>query len=133
MKLKTKHKKIDLLSDLKVIAPGIAFSVSRKHDEHYVWDESGRDPRGRGFLPYVIVVKARSIIHGELLEGSASICGSYYKPEEPIGDIHGYLPQMLMEAAEILDSQICARFGVHPAREEALAAVQFLRAWMEKQ
>lgn len=56
----------------------------------------------KGLEAYDVDVKATAIVNGEMVEGCASLGGSYFQADEPIGDVHGYLPQMLKEAAEEL-------------------------------
>jgi hypothetical protein len=49
-----------------------------------------------------VTVSARAIINGDEVEGCAYLGGSYFEPKEPMGDVHGYLNQMLGAAAEDL-------------------------------
>jgi hypothetical protein len=124
--------KLEYLQTLKQIAPAIALSVSRTHDENFVWDGDGPDPVDDGYLPFDVDVKARSIVQGEILEGSQSLGGSYFAPDEPIGDCHGYLPQMLEEAiADLLKQPAIENQSAiwHQGRQ----AQDFLRRLMREQ
>jgi len=89
----------EICERLKRIAPNVVFQSSRDPDQTFRWDGDSPDPSEEGYLPYDVTVTARAIVRGELIEGNAYLGGSYYKPDEPIGSIHGYLPQMLQEAA----------------------------------
>jgi hypothetical protein len=84
---------------LAALAPSIAFSVSRAADHYHSWDGDGPDPRDEGFDPCNVTVTARAIVRGQILEESAHLGGSYFRHDEPTGDVHGYLLQMLEEAA----------------------------------
>lgn len=88
-----------VLADLM---PSVALSVHREHDPDAVWDGEGPDPVEIGYNPYVVVVRAITVMKGEIVEGSAHLCSSYYKPDEDIGMVHGYLPQMIGEALQEL-------------------------------
>ena len=96
----------DCIMALRLSRPDIAVTVTRKADSYFSWDGDGDDPRNEGFEPCDVYVKAFAIKSGTLLEGSACLGGSYYRPDEFTGDIHGYLPQMLEEAIEELDKAI---------------------------
>ena len=92
----------EIAARLAVLAPSIAFSVSREIDENYRWDGDGEDPRDAGFDAYDVTVTARVIVDGQIVEGENHLGGSYFLPDEPTGEIHGYLLQMLAEAAQDL-------------------------------
>lgn len=96
----------EVLKKLKKIAPNVCFTIDRGIDLFFEWDGNGQDPKEYGYDPYTIVVFAMAIVNGEQLIGRDSLCGCYYKPEEPIGDIHGYLNQMLVDAAKELKMYI---------------------------
>lgn len=98
-----KHK---LFAELARIAPNCRFSASRTLDPCCSWDGDGADPREQGFSAYDVTVTAETIINGEIVEGSASLGPSWYQPGEPLDDIHGYLPQMLEEAATELQGKV---------------------------
>lgn len=87
-----------LLSDLKRIAPLVAVSADREVDEFFTWDGDGPDPKRRGYQPCNVTVRVRIITQGELFEGTNHLGGSYYRAGEAMGDVHGYLPQMVDEA-----------------------------------
>lgn len=84
--------------------PDVAVQVSRELDSYHSWDGDGPDPRNDGYSPYTVTVKAMTIRNGVLLEGVAYLGACYFLPEEPIGDVHGYLPDMLAEALTELDN-----------------------------
>lgn len=90
------------LEQLRAHDPSIAISVEREVDGTFAWDGGGPDPVDEGFLPYDVTVTATRIMDGRVLTGEAHLCGSYYRPEEPIGEVHGYLPQMIDEAVHEL-------------------------------
>ena len=92
----------EIAARLAVLAPSIAFSVSREIDENYRWDGGGEDPCENGFDAYNVTVTASTILDGQIVEESAHLGGSYFLPDEPTGEIHGYLLQMLEEAAQDL-------------------------------
>lgn len=104
---KIKHMTADeIYAKLREIAPSIAFSASREHDHDEIWDGDGPDPAEDGYTPYVVEVNANVIINGEFIESAAYLGGSYYQYDEPLDDVHGYLPQMLEEAATELYDEI---------------------------
>lgn len=92
------------LAHLRTIAPSVAITVSREIDEHELWDGEGPDPREDGYQPYCVDVTSRIILDGEIVEARESLCSSYYLDDEPIGEAHGYLPQMLQESLKRLRS-----------------------------
>lgn len=96
----------DLLEQLKAVAPLVHFSVTREIDRNFEWDGDGPDPELEGFYAYDVTVTARTIARGVMFEGHDYLGGSYFKHDEPCGDIHGYLPQMLLEAVESLRGQL---------------------------
>src|SRR3990167_1328629 len=95
-----------IFAQLKKIAPNISFKVSRSPDHNFRWDGDGPDPAEDGYVAYDVDVYARTIIDGEVVEGRQSLGGSYDKPGEFDSDIHGYLPQMLEEAATELAGEL---------------------------
>lgn len=109
------------LEELKTIAPSIVFRVSRSIDRDARWDGTGPDPEEEGYVAYSVDVSAQCIVRGELIEGNAYLGCSYYKPDEPTGDAHGYLPQMLEEAATEL-----------PDSEDKTKALAFLKSLMRR-
>lgn len=92
--------------DLSPDPTTIAIIVQREHDPYFSWDGDGSDPRDEGFTPYNVTVKAITVRAGRLIESSSTLGGSYFKHTEPIGDIHGYLPQMVEEAIDGLAIQL---------------------------
>ncbi len=97
------------IAALAIARPDIAIVVTRTRDENFQWDGDGPDPAEDGFDAYDVDVKAFSIRNGQLLEGSASLGGSYFREDEPTAEIHGYLPQMVEEAVEELDALIAKK------------------------
>lgn len=87
-----------IFRELKRIAPDIAFAVDWEEDHHFKWDGDGPDPREEGYRFYDVRVSAKTIIHGEEYEGKEYLGGVDGKPDEQDPDVHGYLPQMLLEA-----------------------------------
>jgi len=110
-----------IFSRLKKVAPNIAFSVAYTEDPNYRWDGDGPDPAEEGYVAYDVDVYARAIEDGEIVEGQASMGGTYEIPGEFDPDIGGYLPQMLAEAIDELKSEVRG-----PLREQAFAADKFL-------
>lgn len=116
-----------LAESLAKAAPSICFLVSRDIDESYKWDGDGPDPRDEGFDPYDVDVTARIIVRGQIVQGSASLGGCYFRSDEPTGEIHGYLVQMLGEALENLSRTLSRNFFAGRAFEEVEAAHAFVR------
>ena len=94
---------------LKTEHPDVHISVTRELDEYFQWDGDGPDPELDGYEAYNVDVEAMTIRNGELITGSDSLGGSYFKPDEEIGECHGYLPQMIDEALERLDEALKER------------------------
>lgn len=92
---------------LMELAPHIAFSVTKEHDDSYVWDGDGPDPKDydEPMDAYDVTFTAIAIIQGKTVEGNSYLGGSYFKHGEPIGDCHGYLLQNLEEAVSDLSTQ----------------------------
>ncbi len=100
--MKTSKSEIQYLETLKEIAPSIALEQGRTIDEYYQWDGDGPDPAEEGYAAYYVTVKATAIVNGSKISGNDSLGGCYYQHGETIGEIHGYLPQMLESAIEEL-------------------------------
>ena len=115
------------LETLRKIAPSIVFETSRNIDETFVWDGAGPDPKKRGYMPFDITVAATTILKGKLFTEEVYLGGSYYKPAQPIGDIYGYLPQMLLECAENLQKKTSGK-----VQEELEATCVFLKQRMRE-
>ncbi len=76
------------------------------------------------------------IVQGEVIEGEASMGGSYYLESEPLGEVHGYLPQMVEEAIEELSTKLAILGETrNPQVEMALAHLkQVMRdKWQDQQ
>lgn len=84
--------------------PDVAVTVSRELDSYYSWDGDGPDPRDEGFSPYTVTVTVTTIRNGRIYIGESALGGSYFKPDEPMEDVHGYLPDMIAEAIADLDT-----------------------------
>ena len=92
-----------LCQQLKAIAPSVVFQVKHTKDPNCIWDgDKSFDPDEEGFEAYDVDVKANAIVAGEFVTGTASLGGTWEKPDEIDPYIGGYLPQMLQEAAEEL-------------------------------
>lgn len=91
---------------LKTARPDISITVHRRQDPSFEWDGNGPDPADDGFIAYDVWVTAMTIRNGVRIEGNAYLGGSYYRPDEPIGEINGYLPQMVDEAVADLDAKL---------------------------
>jgi len=91
---------VAIFRELKRIAPNISFAVDWEADPGFKWDGDGPDPRDEGYVPYDVKVSATTIIHGEEYDGKEYLGGVYDKPDEKDLDVHGYLPQMLLEAVD---------------------------------
>lgn len=115
----------EYMDSLKRVAPAIAFSVSREIDENFQWDGDGPDPIEEGFYPCDVTVSARAVVNGENFKGCAYLGGSYFKHGESCGEVGGYLPQMLEEAAQDLEKQ-CAAVGAVDTVIQAQNASNFL-------
>jgi len=99
----------EMIAELKITRPDVVIEVTRERDEYFRWDGDGPDPEEEGFEAYDVDVTARCIRNGEMVEGRDSLGGSYYKPDEALGEVHGYLPQMIDEALEELNKTIAAK------------------------
>ena len=89
----------EIYDKLRELAPNVLFSANRELDSHLSWDGDGPSPREEGFSPYDVQVTAAAIINGCLIEADVHLGDSWYMDDEPLGDIHGYLPQMLKKVA----------------------------------
>jgi hypothetical protein len=104
------HTTDQLFAELKKLAPSVIFSTSKSHDGDEVWDgDPDCDPAGEGMEAFNIDTTARTILGGEEIEEAAYLGGCWMDYDEPIGDMHGYLPQKLEEAAEGLRDQLAAK------------------------
>ncbi len=118
-------------SRLANVAPHIQFATSREEDRSFKWDGDGPDPRKRGYIPFDITVSASMVVQGELVEGTSHLGGSYYRPTQAIGDIHGYLPQKIDEALADLRRKIAHLPGPLPSHlREIDEAMEFIKQEM---
>ena len=98
--------KQDCIEALRLTRPDVAITVSRESDGFFVWDGDGPDPTEDGYDAYDVDVVACTIRNGALVEGRASLGGCYFLPDEPLADVHGYLPQMVDEAVAEMDAEL---------------------------
>lgn len=91
---------------MRTIAPNVVFIATRDPDPDYVWDGDGPDPIDDDFEAYNVDVTVNTVVDGKAFEAVASLGGCYFKDDEPIDDLHGYLPQKLEEAASELHGQV---------------------------
>ena len=105
---KPTEPKQDCIEALRLTRPDVAITVTRELDPNFEWDGDGPDPTEDGFDAYDVDVVACTIRNGELIEGRSSLGGSYFLPDEPLADVHGYLPQMVDEAVEEMDKALAA-------------------------
>jgi DNA-binding NarL/FixJ family response regulator len=93
------------IEELRKTRPEIAITItiSRDEDENFVWADAYTE---EGYVSYDITVTACKIVNGTLISGEAYLGGAYYKPEEEIGEMHGYLPQKIDEALGELEKKI---------------------------
>lgn len=117
-----------VLIDLRLIAPHVAFSVTKTFDPHFRWDGDGPDPSDDDLFPHTIDFSASVIVCGELVTGAASLGGSYFREEEPVGDAHGYLAQELLDALDDLPDLHLEDVG-----DEIKEAKAYLKAHMRNE
>ena len=117
----------DIFNDLRRIAPNLSFSTHWQEDPSYVWDGDGPDPADDGMVAYDVRVVARAIVDGVLAEGRQSLGGAYDYPDKRDPDVHGYLPQMLEEAAQELAAKVSG-----PLKSQCAAAIKYLTGVMKK-
>ena len=104
MSKETSHEAI--FDRLRQLAPRVVFSIGWEVDQFEQWDGEGPDPKDEGMEAYVATVYAKTIVQGKLIEGSKALSSVYDFPDKKDRDIHGYLPQMLDEAAEDLGEEV---------------------------
>lgn len=97
---------MEQIEALRTSRPDMAITVSREYDPNFAWDGDGPDPIEDGYLPYDGTVRATTIRKGNLIVGEDVLGGSYYAENEPAGEIHGYLPQMIDEALKEMDAEL---------------------------
>jgi hypothetical protein len=95
-----------LFEALRRIAPNVRFSVHAEQDPSFEWDGDGPDPIERGLYPYDVIFACSVIVDGDIKDTESYLGGSYYEPDEPIGDAHGYLLDKLLEAAKELMNEL---------------------------
>lgn len=105
-KMKTETR---IIAELQATRPDVVITVTREIDPYCVWDGDAPDPTDDGFEPYTVSVRATTVRNGRFFEGESTLGSSWYRPEEPINDIHGYFRQMLDEALAELDSVLKER------------------------
>jgi hypothetical protein len=117
-----------ILSRLKDLAPDVAFSVVSEPLPDYVWDGDGPDPIEDGLMPHEVVVSARAVENAALIEDDKACYGHYLKEGESPGDVGGYLPQMLKDAA----SYLLKRLTDGRLKGQVRAVIEFLRVEMRE-
>jgi hypothetical protein len=115
----------ELLEALRTWAPFIVFKIERARDDSFRWDGDGPDPCDEGFTCYDVDVSATAISKGREYTGHGSLGGHYDK--HPFDDdLGGYLPQLLLEAAQELEDVLDE--GECPAGfSDCRSAIRFLR------
>lgn len=96
-----------MIEALKTERPDVVISITRSRDELTPWQ--GPEPSEDGYTCYVWDVVARTIRHGEMIEGRASLSGSWYRDDDTSDtaqEIGGYLPQMIDQALEELNLEL---------------------------
>jgi hypothetical protein len=116
----------ELYAKLRELAPSVAFSAHKERDDYYTWDGDGAEPDDVD--AHNIDVRAETVAGGVLVSGTASLGGCYMAWGEEIGDVGGYLPQMLRDAAEELKGEVSDADVIR----ELDAAVAFLRQEMRE-
>ena len=131
-----------MLNRIKRIAPNVAITITREYDPYYQWVGDAPDESHSGHLPYTVAVKATAIIRGELVEALDALCGCHYHPDEELGDVHGYLPDMITQAVNVLlkrakhrfpDSQSLANAAALNELEAACGAIKAELAKLQKE
>lgn len=124
-----------LFSQLRSLAPSVAFSVYREIDGSFKWDGDGPNPVKDGFDPYTVAVCASAIVGGKKIVEEVFLGGCYFRPDEPTGDLNGYLLQQLQSAAEQLGEAITAEEEneSHPAFAEVNSVSSFLQREMQRE
>ena len=91
-----------ILETLRQVAPSVAFTIEWEHDEYEEWDGDGPSPAEGGYIPFYVKVTAHIIHNGQFMTGADALGGCWMLDSEPVDDIHGYLPDMLLMAIENL-------------------------------
>ena len=89
-----------LYAELRILAPSVAFSCHAEEDRYYTWDGYGEEPAD--MTAHNIEIRAEAVHAGRLVSGTAHLGGHYLGWGEQPGDVGGYLPQLIEEAAEEL-------------------------------
>ncbi len=94
-----------LYAELRILAPSVVFSARAEEDVSFEWDGYGDEPED--MEPHNVEIRAEAVHAGRLVSGSAYLGGHYMRYNEKPGDVGGYLPQLLQEAAEELKETVC--------------------------
>jgi hypothetical protein len=113
----------EIYTELRALAPSVAFFASSAPDPDFDWDGDGPDPAEEGMMAVDVTVTALAVADGAEVTGEAYLGGHYLYPNEEAGDIGGYLPQKLAEAADHLVEQLPP---LSPLRHELAAVRAFL-------
>jgi hypothetical protein len=119
----------EIYAKLRTIAPLVVFSANKEVDPYFVWDGDCEEPDD--MEAHNVSVTAVAIVGGKMIEGAAYLGGCYMAHDEAVGDCHGYLPQMLEEAASELLSLAPVGDWRSPLRSEIENAIAFLSGEMK--
>lgn len=116
-----------LVSELITVAPHLHIKCTRERDEYFRWDGDGPDPEEDGFEPCTVKVTASYIADGQLFSDDDYLGGSYFKPGEHTGDVHGYFSGMVQECVQRIHDEIALQLpncaADHLELENALNAI----------
>jgi hypothetical protein len=100
----------DIITELAAVAPLVHISTTWEEDPTFIWDGDAPDPSADGYLAHDVTVTAMRIEWGALREAESHLGGSYSQYRGPhCPDIHGYFPQMVEEALEVLGDSTAAK------------------------
>lgn len=92
-------KLFDIVKALAGVMPNVAFAFEVLPDPDGEWDGDAPDPRLVGMEALIVDVKAGTIINGQLVQVTKSICNCYAYPGDGPDAVAGdYLPQLMEEA-----------------------------------
>lgn len=119
-------KKPDYQLKLRELAPSVSFEVEWSPDEDARWEKEWGEQGN--FEAYNTDVRAKAIVKGEIIEGWECMGGTWEIPDKKDPEIGGYLPQMLLGAAEDLMKQVIPM----ELEKELTACVLFLKALLRE-
>lgn len=95
---------------LRKARPDVAITVSREIDRYAVWNEAEwGGPHPDHLTAYEFTVEACAIRDGVMYRAEACLSESWCAPNEDVSDMHGYLPQKVVEAVAELDKLLEGR------------------------